>query len=333
MKAIGKLLLLSAVFTYPSWLFAQIGAKVQQQQSLEGIWTNTEYGYQMVLILKEDGTGEFDGEAIQYSTSSTQLVLRQASQSTVYDYLLQGNTLKLSGGDIDGSIAFTRAGGRNQPEKAAAAGSSAGSSEIIGKWSLQGETIEFTQYGKCLYMNQSFDYQIKGDQVVLLTSQGNAVFSYAVKSEQLHLSANGQTLVYTKEGDSVANSSPGATTAKGAVAAELVGKWCYINVTSSSSGGSSSERCITLHPNGTYEYYGETSRSVNTDAFYGGTGSQSSDQGTWTYDGTKIYYTSAMGAGSGAYTLQKVNHPKNGDPMIVLDGEAYVTFYQKEAWR
>lgn len=71
---------------------------------------------------------------------------------------------------------------------------------------------------------------------------------------------------------------------------------------------------------------------TNTDAFYAGTSSQSSDFGTWNYDGTRIYYNSQNGQGSGSYLLEKRNHPKNGDPMIVLDGETYVTYYQKNPW-
>ncbi|MBI4396803.1 MAG: hypothetical protein HY548_06895 [Elusimicrobia bacterium] len=48
-------------------------------------------------------------------------------------------------------------------------------------------------------------------------------------------------------------------------------------------------------------------QDVNTADFYVGTAS---------HDG---------GRGQGSYPLQKVTHPKNGDPMIVLDGESYVT--------
>lgn len=34
-----------------------------------------------------------------------------------------------------------------------------------------------------------------------------------------------------------------------------------------------------------------------------------------------------------SYALEKRNHPKNKrDPMICLDGQCYVTFYNKPAW-
>ena len=67
--------------------------------------------------------------------------------------------------------------------------------------------------------------------------------------------------------------------------------------------------------------------------YYGGTNSQGSDQGTWYVQGDRIYYNS-QSKGPGSYRLEKRNHPKNvNDPMIILDGTAYVTAYQKAPWR
>jgi len=109
----------------------------------------------------------------------------------------------------------------------------------------------------------------------------------------------------------------------------LVGKWCYMN----NSLNSSTNRCITLNANGTHSYKSENSRTVNTAELYGGTASQGGDQGTWYVQGDRIYYNSQT-QGQGSYRLEKRNHPKNsGDPMIVLDGEAYVTATLKAPWR
>jgi hypothetical protein len=156
--------------------------------------------------------------------------------------------------------------------------------------------------------------------------------AYVVKSNQLSLTVNGKTIQYAK-GSAGATQNNLSSGGGKRVAEELVGKWCYVNVNSTNSGGSSTEQCFTLKADGTYEYYGETSRSVNTNAYAGGTNSQSIDRGTWSYDGTRVYYTSSAGAGSGSYVLEKRNHPKNNDPMIVLDGTTYVTYYQKSPWR
>ena len=70
---------------------------------------------------------------------------------------------------------------------------------------------------------------------------------------------------------------------------------------------------------------------ANTNSAWAGTSSQSSDTGTWQVQGNRLHYQSRT-RGKGSYQLQKINHPKTGDPMIVLDGEPYVTFYQKAPW-
>lgn len=327
---------LGVILVTPILTFAQIGAKTQQNK-IQGIWQNTSFGYQMTLMLKADGSGEFDGETIKYTTQGTNLAITmvQQNQTTVYAYTLQGNSLTVSGGDLDQAIIFTRnvetVITNTTPIDQANAGSSP-DKNIIGIWSGNGETIEFTYNGQCKYLGQTYPYQLSNGQITLQTAQGNLMMAYAIRGNQLSLIVNGQTINYSKGGN-VAQSNNVIPSAGGRrIAQELVGKWCYVNVNSTYSGGSSSEQCITLNADGSYEYYGESSRSVNTDSYAGGTNSQSSDRGTWTYDGTRIYYTSLNGAGSGSYVLEKRNHPKNNDPMIILDGTTYVTFYQKSPW-
>jgi hypothetical protein len=319
--------------------FAQIGAKTQQSK-IHGIWQNNSFGYQMTLILNADGSGEFDGEGIKYTTKENKfnMTIVAEQQTIVYNYNLQGNSLTVSGGDLEAPVTFTRNGSSTETtaptqNKQVASPSSTSDKSLIGVWSRNNEIIEFTSNGQCVYIGQTYPYQTSNGNVTLQTAQGNFLMGYAVKGNLLSLTVNGQTIQYMKGGATTAQNKTQATGAGQRIAQELVGKWCYVNVNSTNSGGSSSEQCITLKTDGTYEYYGESSRSVNTNSYAGGTSSQSSDYGTWTYDGTRVYYTSSAGAGSGSYMLEKRNHPKNSDPMIVLDGVTYVTFYQKEPWR
>lgn len=313
---------------------AQVG-KAQQGNSLAGVWVNNQYGYQMTLLLNADGSGEFDGEAITYSITGNKLMMKQAGATNTYSFTRQGTSLTLSGGDIDGSVTFTRMGNESSPttttpDNSSSLKPSTPPAKLIGVWSGNGESIEFKADGQCLYLGQMYPYQVSGATVTLQTMQGNLAMAYEIQGSQLHLRANGQTVTYTKGGQATDNTT---STGKRQIAQELVGKWCWINVTSTNSGGSTSEQCITLNADGSYQYYGERSSSVNTNAYSGGTSSQNSDYGTWTYDGSRIYYTSQAGNGAGSYVLEKRNHPKTGDPMIVLDGSAYVTYYQKSPWR
>ncbi len=328
----------------PIFVTAQIGAKTQQGGKLTGIWQNNQFGYQMTLMLNADGSGEFDGEMIKYTTQANKLSLMQAGQTTVYTFVLQGNSLTLSGGDLDNSIVFTRGGAQdvqttqNQTPQLNQQLQSAGAqngNEVIGVWSGNGESVEFKSNGQCSYAGNTFQYQVSQGHIILVTPQGNAMLAYSVKGNQLTLSANGQQFTYTKgaghEGQGSPQTQTQAQTGGGRVAQELVGKWCWTNVNSTNTGGSSSSACIVLNGNGTYEYASERSMDTNTSSFYAGTSSQGSDRGTWWVQGDRIYYNSQT-RGQGSYQLQKQNHPKTGDPMILLDGEPYVTFYQKPRW-
>ncbi|HMJ69861.1 MAG TPA: hypothetical protein VK508_13245 [Cyclobacteriaceae bacterium] len=324
---------------------AQIGARTKQSSQLTGIWQNNQFGYQMTLMLNPDGTGEFDGDEVKYTAKGGVLALTIVSQQTTnnYNYSLAGNSLTVSGGDLDQPVTFARAGSEqpatavspsvpleqppsnpSNPDPAPAINNAATDKALLGTWSSNGETIDFKPDGTCIYLGNTFRYQANQGNITLASQQGSGTLGYTVKGNQLVLSANGQQLTYTK-----------GTAAAGAksVPQELVGKWCWANVTNTNSGSASSDKCITLNGDGSYQYYSERSMSVNDPSFAGGTNSQNSDRGTWWIQGDRIYYNSQT-QGTGSYRLEKRNHPKNvNDPMIVLDGEPYVTAFQKAPWR
>jgi hypothetical protein len=109
---------------------------------------------------------------------------------------------------------------------------------------------------------------------------------------------------------------------------ELVGKWCDVAAMSTGGGSSSRMACFELKPDGTYIYNAESSRSVAAGSY----ASQSSDAGRWSYKGGQLIAQSRSGQ-THTYNLEKRNHPKNRrDPMICLNGQCYVTFYNKPAW-
>jgi len=319
---------------------AQIGAKTKQAE-ITGIWQNNQFGYQMTLMLNADGSGEFDGEEIKYKAQSGILALTivQKQTTTNYKYALSGSSLTVSGGDLEQPVTFTKAGSapistppqppvqdNANPQSQPATGGV--DKNLIGAWNGNGENLEFKPDGSCVYLGNTFQYQASNGQITLTTQQGSAVLAYTIKGTQLLLNANGQQLTYNRGAASV----PTATGAKN-VPQELVGKWCWISVTNTNTGGASSDRCITLNADGSYFYAAERSTSVNDPSFSGGTSSQTSDRGTWWVQGDRIFYNS-QSQGQGSYSLEKRNHPKNvGDPMIVLDGQPYVTAFQKAPWR
>jgi hypothetical protein len=118
-----------------------------------------------------------------------------------------------------------------------------------------------------------------------------------------------------------------APSSPGSVVPELVGKWCYMSNVNASDGGRQSNTCFALNGDGTYWYHSETSSSGQ----YGGTASQTDDQGRWVASGNTLTTTSNTGKAQ-SYTFQKQNHPKTRDPMLVVNGESFVTYFQKPPW-
>jgi hypothetical protein len=307
---------------------SQTGSRNPGPTGIQGLWQNSQFGYQMTLMMNPDGTGEFDGEPIRYTVKGKSLSIIIGDSETIYEFTQQGNALTLSGGDLNGKVTFQRNGLElsQKPAAGAAPAYSGTSTKLIGLWSGNGEMIDFKPDGTCVYLGNTFPYKVSQGNIILTTAQGPVTFAYSVKGGQLTMIANGRAVVYNK----AATSGPQKPSAGGGhIATELVGEWCYLNMNSNSQ----TSRCITLRADGTYYYTEGSSRSVNTDAISGGTASQGEDRGTWYVEGGRIYYQS-QSKGAGSYRLEKRNHPKNvNDPMIILDGEPYVTTTNRAPWR
>lgn len=193
---------------------------------------------------------------------------------------------------------------------------------------LNGQTIRWDTLGGALFIQQNGQ---------------TAAYGFKVDGNKLHVSGGdlAQPATLTKGSgayDVAMKAAKAASPAKAGAhvsagnGQELIGKWCDLRSMSSSQGGSSSMACLELKPDGTYTYSAESSRSVNTSTISGGTASQSSDAGRWSTKGNQLIAQSRSGQ-TYTYNLEKRNHPKNQrDPMICLNGQCYVTFYNKPAW-
>ena len=179
------------IFLLPLVVVAQIGAKVQQNK-IHGLWQNSQFGYEMRLMLKADGTGSFDGEMISFTTMGTKLSIFQIGEPTVYIYGVQGNTLTLSGGDLDGvTITFKRSTGLEKVSVEASApdirsrDNMTDNSGLVGLWKGKDKTIEFKPDGKCVYQGQTFSYKISQGHIDLTAAQVKITLAYSIKGNQL----------------------------------------------------------------------------------------------------------------------------------------------------
>ncbi|MBI2920113.1 MAG: lipocalin family protein [Planctomycetes bacterium] len=109
---------------------------------------------------------------------------------------------------------------------------------------------------------------------------------------------------------------------------ELAGTWIWITNFNANSGGRQTDTTLVLGADGSYRY---SYNSVNSNPFGAAWGSER-DAGTWTATENSITFKSQDGRAV-TQTLEKRNHPKNtGDPMIILDGKAFVTALRKDPW-
>ena len=116
---------------------------------------------------------------------------------------------------------------------------------------------------------------------------------------------------------------------RGANHPELVGQWVLMTNSTTYNGGSASSNQISLQADGSYVWFSSSSSSNPN----GGVAGESRESGTWSATDDTLT-VNPSGGRSRIYRLEKRNHPKNKqDPMIVLDGRAFVTYGPKQPWR
>jgi len=199
-----------------------------------------------------------------------------------------------------------------------------------GSGKVNGKPMQWQTLGPLLFV------QVQGEQPVS--------YSFEVKGGKLNVAGSdlagvvalskgtaAAAAVSKAPATGVVSKAPGVVPAKAGTPSngmELVGKWCKLSTLTTSSGGSSRSTCFELKADGSYTYQHEGSMSAQA----GSMASQSFDAGRWKVSGSQLVAQSQRGTVS-TYALEKRNHPKNRrDPMICLDGECYVTFYNKPPW-
>lgn len=205
--------------------------------------------------------------------------------------------------------------------------------QLMGHWQSSEATVEFRAKNVVLINGTSYQWSIIGKSLYLASDEGAIEIPYQLKGDVLTVWFDDRKIVYERISAEEAKRAGGSTSSNtgrgssGGVAQDLVGKWCYSANVNASGGGRQSDICFTLKADGTYEYYGEASNSN----VYGGSNSQSWDYGRWSATATTLTANSNSGKTT-TYSLEKRNHPKTGDPMLMVDGDAFVTFYQRRPW-
>jgi hypothetical protein len=202
---------------------------------------------------------------------------------------------------------------------------------LIGKWTSSEAKVEFFKDGSITINGDKFTFGLAGKVIMVETDDGHLEFPFVLKGDTLTVLFEGRKIVYTrvtKDDDGEEAQSPASNKRGGQVPPELAGYWCYqANINANNGGGRYSRVCFKLYPNGTYEYFTDSSNSNPN----GGSTAQSSDYGRWRATATTITAYSSSGQTT-TYSLEKRNHPKTGDAMLIVDGDAFVTQTQRPSW-
>ena len=215
---------------------------------------------------------------------------------------------------------------------------------LHGTWSTaidgQPYVVVFKPDGSGTVNDKPLKWQAMG-KLLFVQAQGEQALTYSwdVKDGKLSVAGGNLNGVATLTRGTAAaaaakKAAPASTsTSASSTGQELVGRWCLMSqFTANAGGGSQRMTCIDLKPDGTYFYKHEGSMSASAPGMWGGTASQSQDAGRWKVSGNQLVAQSHSGK-TNSYTLEKRNHPKNKrDPMICLNGECYVTYYNKPPW-
>ena len=191
-------------------------------------------------------------------------------------------------------------------------------SGIVGNWRSAQGTARFNADGTGVMDGNAGRYEISGNQITLIVAQGRVTLGFELRGDTLTLTGPLGQLVLNRVRE---EAGPGR------IRQEMVGKWCWVSVVNAQQGARTSNQCFVLNADGSYQYSGE-SDSYNPN---GGSTSQSADSGTWTATETTLTANSRS-RGTIVYAIEKRNHPKTGDPMLVLNGQAFVTFFQHAPW-
>lgn len=97
------------------FVFVAVASVVLAQQSsgLVGTWTGKVEGYEieMRMVLKADGTADYEGALGRWRVQGNKLLLTQEGETVAYNFTLRGSQLSLSGGDLMAPLVLTRARG------------------------------------------------------------------------------------------------------------------------------------------------------------------------------------------------------------------------------
>ncbi len=309
-----------------------------ESQGQPYIFQATRAGSQLTLIT--DGTTHVLERAVAPVTAPPAIAGEWQGQSGVvrvnadgtaiigdktHRWTLDGNVITFSGNGESIKVPFEIAGNTwtwKFPEgRLALTRITAGESNLAGSWQGPSGNVQINLDGTATVGGVIYRYTQAGNQLTLGGPDGTFVATVQRAGDSMTWVVNGKTLTFQRA------ATTWAIGGGGGLLPELVGKWCQ----ATNLNNYSRSACFTLLADGSFQYAGDFSASGQLPGGAYGTASDNNDAGTWTATANSITATSKK-TGVRTFLLEKRNHSKTGDPMLVLDGAAFTTAYQKAPW-
>ena len=120
---VPRMKLLQAVAVATVWCIP-LGAASQEPFDITGHWQADTPDGPQVVIVRSDSTASFGEETVRWKIASDTVFILFGDEWVGYNFLLQGDSLTLSGGDLEEPITLTRVAGvpsgRGRPERESA---------------------------------------------------------------------------------------------------------------------------------------------------------------------------------------------------------------------
>lgn len=269
-------------------------------------------GSNAIVQVNADGTATIGAKSHRWTLDGNVITFSGEGEPIRLPFEMAGNTWTWKFPDRQLVLTRWGAGGAN------AVG-------LVGQWQGPSGAVQFNPDGTATLGGLVYRYSQVGDQLTLQGADGTFVATVQMAGEAMSWVVNGRTLSFQRIAAPVAG-------AIGRIMPELVGKWCQATNLNNSSGTYSRSACITLLADGSFAYASDFGATGQVAGGAYGTASDNNDAGTWTATPNSITSNSKKN-GMRTFRLEKRNHAKTGDPMLVLDGTAFTTAYQKAPWR
>ncbi|HEX2629200.1 MAG TPA: hypothetical protein VHM26_09315 [Chitinophagaceae bacterium] len=349
-KLTGNSLTLSGGDLAKAVVFTKSGAG--NNNATSNMSTNTNSGNDLIgtwaaqnmqFTFMKNGKMMYNDKTMDYTVNGNQLHCSNAAAgvSVTYEYeVSQGHLMLRYNGN---TMMLAKKNGNTPVNNNQSSNNNNSKSSLFGEWvSNEGENLVLMQGGRMTLNGYELSYSYDATTITVQAPAGSVVFSYKLTPNSLTVTTNGTTSFYQRKGTgggtgATGNNNMGAV--KGNIDPTMVGKWSRMGASGggyNSSGSSQYSEYFILNADGTYEYHSETARSAygtnqyGDETYRGSAGGDNNDKGTWSVKGN-ILIANSYTKGTAQYAFQKRNN-KNNDPMIVIDGTEYVTFYKKPAW-